>query len=188
VTSTGGPIGGGPSALPGDRLDSTTYAAAPYHDMGAQKWDTANGGNTNVITIDFSDGANPHDILSDWDNTSSFTIKQVNPAFVVYEADLKEHGGTYDPDLVAGTGYYPGDQYMIWSNNAANNGGTHILYKERPGYSVAALKNFNILIMNLPDPADEVVVLTFTYDTSGGTVTKSLRIDYSDVKFFDATH
>jgi hypothetical protein len=173
VASTGGAIGGGPASLPGD----TTTAAHPYTDMSAALWAGTNAARTNVITFDFYKSGNGK-IFDDY-STGTITIKQVNPAFVVYEEYLKTSGGVWTP--VAGqdyAGYYANDTNFKWS---AENG--HILYKEKGGYTydAAGLDNFNILIMDGAQP--EEVIFTFTFTTSGGTVTRGLKVDYSDVVF-----
>jgi hypothetical protein len=188
----GGLAGGGAGALPGD----TTTAGQPYTDMGAVLWpvvgtnaDKAN--KTNVITLNFytKSGGTGGDaeILNDFTGAGTITIRQVNPAFVVYEDYLKT--GTWTTVVTPGAdhaGYYDLDPSFKWSGDAS--AGDHILYKEKAtyAYSAADLDNFNILIMN--DAQPEEVIFTFTYTTASGQKTKGLKLDYSGVTFYSGGH
>jgi hypothetical protein len=180
----GGLAGGGAGALPGD----TTTAGHPYTDMGAVLWQgAANIAKTNVITLNFytKSGGTGGDaeILSDW-GSGNITIRQVNPAFVVYEDHLST-GGSWVPEMTPGAdnaGHYSNDPSFKWSGDASAGG--HILYKEKATYAYSAtdLDNFNILIMDGAQP--EEVIFTFTYTNgSSQVVTKGLKLDYSDVIF-----
>jgi hypothetical protein len=179
VTSTGGPIGGGPDAIPGGDTED------PYTEMFPDLWRGPNVSKTNVMTLNFA-LTTAGQIFSDYSTSGSndITIRQINPALGLYEEDVS--GGTWQdaPPNSDHAGWYDvTNPALKWS--APAEAGGHVLYRERAyngGFST--LDKFHILIMDLPDPADEVVVFTFTYPISGGTVTKSLRIDYSGVKFF----
>jgi hypothetical protein len=85
--------------------------------------------------------------------------------------------------------HYPLDPAFIW-DGAYGIG--KILYKEKVyTYSANELDNFNILVMEMANKADQVVIFTFTFHTTGspldadtsGNVTRTLRIDYSGVSF-----
>ena len=169
VASTG-PIGGGPTSLPGGNT------GVPYNDMAGDRWvDTNTALRTNVITFDFLTGSGE---IFDGYSSGTITIKQVNPAFVVYEEYLKT-SGTWNaeagPDY---TGYYQPDSALKWSAE-----GGHIVYKEKGGYThdPGGLDKFSILVMDGVQPKE--VIFTFTFTTGSGEVTRGLKIDYSDVKF-----
>jgi hypothetical protein len=181
VTSTGTGIGGGASAIPGG-----TVAGGPAAQLYANLWDTTQGldAKTNVITLDFDLTSTSGQIFYGYTG-GPITIRQVNPAFVLYEKTVLDAGNLWSPEADPDyAGSYNGNPEFKWSGQ-----GGHIVCKERDDYAnFSGLRDFHIMVMDLPDPADEVVVFTFIYTTGTGPVTKSLRIDYSGVKFFDDTH
>jgi hypothetical protein len=142
--------------------------------------------NTELLTE--SNGANLATLALNLTGYTSgaITIRQENPGFALYEAYVSDPDQwTWQPD----THTYSSDPYFVWSGPADKGG--RILYKEKTyateaAYGKTSFGGLDFLLWGgLPDEeVDKVVTFIITYTNgSGDTVTKIIKVDYSDVEF-----
>jgi hypothetical protein len=188
------PIGGGDVAanIPNSTKGEMAYPGSWTGDAVAK---------TNVMTLNFVSNSDLFAGISTA-GAADITIKQVNPALAVYEGTVHAAGNyvTSGPKVpVDADGCYdvsPHDVFK-WSgqyNPGSPDAGGHILYKVKNGYDLNSdLANFNFAIRDLGNDADEVVIFTFEFavdasppqpdDDGTHRVSRSLKVDYSGVKF-----
>jgi hypothetical protein len=155
-------------------------------------WPTGDS-NINIMTLSFQDESNNALFTGYTSGGTDIIVKQVNPAFAVYEAKVYEGMSSYTPATPSADGFYTPNSEYKWSDAYNANPAGHILYKEEATpFDIGGLANFNFAIKDLENEEDEVVIFTFTFPVAAGQpddedndqyVTRSFKIDYSGVKF-----